>query len=88
LKGHTSTDEDVITALNKFKTTIADTLSAMIEAINSLSTSYFLTSLAEDNHSLASSLLATNYFNLDYLYIDYQEYAANRYNIYWYKANA
>lgn len=88
LKGHTSTDEDVITALNKFKTTIADTLSAMIEAINSLSTSYFLTSLAEDNNSLASFLMATNYFNQDYLYIDYQEYAANRYNIYWYKANA
>jgi hypothetical protein len=88
LKGHTSTDEGVIAALNKFKMEIADTISAMMKAISSLSTSYLLTSLAEDNHSLASSLLATNYFNLDYLYIDYQEYAANRYNIYWYKANA
>lgn len=28
------------------------------------------------------------YADSNYLYIDYQEYAANRYNIYWYKANA
>lgn len=27
------------------------------------------------------------YADSNYLYIDYQEYAANRYNIYWYKAN-
>ena len=87
LKGHTSTDEDVIVVLNKFKTAIADTLSKMIESINALTTSDFLTSLAEDNSSLNSSLMATQYFDANYLYIDYEEYAANRYNIYWYRAN-